>query len=89
MTNNRKKLVIGIAAGAAVLAGAALIVAKKRKDTKYRARVQEAKENFKHKLDQLQRKAEKEFKNAKGGAEDVVNAAAKRAQDWAGKASQA
>ncbi len=58
-----KKLIFGIAVGAAVLAGAALIIAKKRSDTNYRMRVQKARESFKHKLDSLKRYAEKYFKH--------------------------
>lgn len=83
---SNKKLVIGIAAGAAVLAGAALVLAKKRSDNKYRAHVEEAKEHFKHKLDKLQQKAQKEYKNAADKTGDVVNVAADRARDWAAKA---
>lgn len=58
-----KKLILGIAAGAAVLAGAAVVIARKRAGKKYAADVQEAKDHFKGKLNELQRKAEKEFKN--------------------------
>lgn len=84
-----KKLVIGIAAGAAVLAGAALIIAKQRNNSKYRAHVEEAKEHFKHKLDRLQQKAKKEYKNAADKAGDAVNAAADRARDWAANTAKA
>lgn len=86
---SNKKLVLGIAAGAAILAGAAVIIAKKRNNKAYRAHVEEAKENFKHKLNELQRKAQKEYKNATSEAGQVVNAAKERAQDWAGKAAKA
>lgn len=60
---SNKKLILGIAAGAAVLAGAAVIISKRRAGKKFAADVQEAKEHFKGKLNELQRKAEKEFKN--------------------------
>lgn len=86
---SNKKLVLGIAAGAAILAGAAVIIAKKRNNKVYRAHVEEAKENFKHKLNELKRKAEKEYKNAAGDTGELVNAAKERAQEWAGKASRA
>jgi gas vesicle protein len=87
MTN--KKLVLGIAAGAAVLATAAVLIAKRRNNNIYRAHVDEAKENFKHKLHELKRKAEKEYKSAAGDAGELVNAAKERAQEWAGKAAKA
>jgi len=86
---SNKKLVLGIAAGAAILAAAAVLIAKKRNNKIYRAHVEEAKENFKHKLNELQRKAKKEYKNASGEAGELVNAAKERAQEWAGKASKA
>jgi gas vesicle protein len=84
-----KKLILGIAAGAAVLAGAAVIVARKKSHKKYRAQVEEAKENFKGKLNELQRKAQKEFKNTSSDAKGAVNSAKDRAAEWAGKATNA
>jgi predicted small secreted protein len=82
-----KKVVIGAAVAAAVLAGIAVaITVRNRKKSKYRAHVEEAKETFKGKLNDLQRKAEKEYKKAAGAANDVVNAAANRATEWANKA---
>lgn len=84
-----KKLILSIAAGAAVLAGAAVIVARKRSQKKYRAQVEEAKENFKGKLNELQRKAQKEFKNASFDAKGAVNSAKERATEWANKAANA
>ncbi|MXN89797.1 hypothetical protein GR160_01025 [Flavobacterium sp. Sd200] len=84
-----KKLILGIAAGAAVLAGAAVVVARKRSQNKYRAQVEEAKENFKGKLNELQRKAQKEFKNASSDAKEAVNSAKERATEWVNKAANA
>ncbi len=84
-----KKLILSIAAGAAVLAGAAVIVARKRSQKKYKAQVNEAKENFKGKLNELQRKAQKEFKHASTDAKSVVNSAKERATEWANKAANA
>jgi len=81
-----KKVIIGIAVGAAVLAGVAVALSRKKKANKYSAHVEEAKANFKGKLNELQRKAEKEFRNASGNA---VNAAKDRAAEWATKASKA
>lgn len=82
-----KKVVIGVAVAAAVLAGVAVaLTVRNRRKAKYRAHIDEAKENFKGKLNELQRKAEKEYKKASNVAGDVVNAAANRAADWASKA---
>ncbi|MBC8645110.1 hypothetical protein H9W95_17040 [Flavobacterium lindanitolerans] len=55
-----KKLVIGIAAGVAALAIVGLIVAKKKsKKDKFSEKAREARDNFKSKLNDLQRKAKK------------------------------
>ncbi|KGO85103.1 hypothetical protein Q765_17780 [Flavobacterium rivuli WB 3.3-2 = DSM 21788] len=86
---SNKKLILSIAAGAAVLAGAAVIVARKRSQNKYRANVEEAKENFKSKLSQLQRKAKKEYQNSVSETESAVNSAKERAAEWVNKASRA
>ena len=59
-----KKLILGIAAGAALLAGAAVIVSRRRSKRKYEGQVSEARENFKGKLNELQRRAEKEYRNS-------------------------
>jgi len=81
-----KKTIVGIALGAAVLAGAAVIIARKRSKKRYEAQVDEARENFKGKLSQLQRKAQKEYKNAASDVTDVVNSAKDRANEWVNKA---
>ena len=81
---NNKKVILSIAAGAAVLAGAAVIVARKRTQNKYRAHVEEAKENFKSKLNELQRKAQREYNSASAD----VNSAKERAAEWVNKASK-
>jgi len=86
---SNKKLILSIAAGAAVLAGAAVIVARKRSQNKYKANVEEAKENFKSKLSQLQRKAKKEYQNSVSETESAVNSAKERAAEWVNKASRA
>ena len=86
---SNKKLILSIAAGAALLAGAAVIVARKRSQNKYKANVEEAKENFKSKLSQLQRKAKKEYQNSVSETESAVNSAKERAAEWANKASRA
>ena len=84
-----KKLILSIAAGAAVLAGAAVIIARKKSQSKYKANVEEAKQNFKSKLNELQRKAQKEYKNVASDSKDAVNTAQVRANNWANKASKA
>jgi len=86
---SNKKLILSIAAGAALLAGAAVIVARKRSQSKYKANVEEAKENFKSKLSQLQRKAKKEYQNSVSETESAVNSAKERAAEWVNKASRA
>jgi len=86
---SNKKLILSIAAGAAVLAGAAVIVARKKSQKKYQAHVDEAKENFKSKLSQLQRKAKKEYQNSVSETESAVNNAKERAAEWVSKASKA
>lgn len=83
-----KTLILSIAAGAALLAGAAVIIARKRTHKKYQSHLEETKSNFRSKLNELQRKAQKEFKNS-ADTKDVVNAAKDRATDWVNKASRA
>ena len=70
-----KKLIIGIAVGAAVLAGAAVILSKRRAGKKYASDIQDAKDHFRGKLNELQRKAQKEYKNAGADVKDAVNTA--------------
>jgi gas vesicle protein len=82
-----KKLIIGIAAGAAILAGAAVLIARRRARKNNEFDVQEAKNNFKGKLNELQRKAQKEYKSVAGDAKDAVNTAKDRANEWVNKAN--
>ena len=82
-----KKLIIGIAAGAALLAGAAVIIARKRARRNHELDVQGAREHFKGKLNELQRKAQKEFKNAGADVKDAVNTAKDRANEWVNNAN--
>ena len=84
-----KKAVIGIAAGAAVLAGAAYYIMKRRANkSNGHTDLDEVKQNFKSKLNELQRKAGKELKNA-GDAKEAVNSAKDRANDWVNNSAQA
>ena len=83
-----KRVILGVAAGVAVLAVAGLLVAKKRKSKKtYDAQVEEAKQTFKRKLDKLHTKAEKHYKSAQGETLEAVNEARERANQWVNKAN--
>jgi len=74
-----KKLIIGLAAGAAALAAVGLYVAKQRSSKrKYETQVDEAKEHFKSKLNELQRKAKKHYKNSGGETRDAIAGAKTR-----------
>jgi gas vesicle protein len=86
---NNKKLAIGIAAGAALAGAAYLIYRSKSKKSSFRETVEEAKDNMKGKLNELQRKAEKEYKNSPAEAKETINAAKERANNWVNKASKA
>ncbi|MCW4469598.1 hypothetical protein OGH69_11520 [Flavobacterium sp. MFBS3-15] len=81
-----KKMIVGIAVGAAVLAGAAVLIARRRSQRKYAAQVEEARENFSGKLNELQRKAKKEYRDAASDVKDAVNSAKDRANEWVNKA---
>lgn len=82
-----RKIVVGVTAGAVALAGAALYFAKRRNDRKkFEANAAEAKEHFKGKLNELQRKAGKELKSAANDAKQAVNSAKERANDWVSNA---
>ena len=81
-----KKLVIGLAAGAAALGIAAIVINSRRKASQFSAQAEEAKSNFKKKLSELQRKAQKEHKNSPSETKSTINAAADRANDWVSKA---
>ena len=84
---NNKKLILGIAAGAAILAGAAVVISKRRAGKKYAKDVNAARDHFKGKLSELERKAKKELKNGASDLKDAVNTAKDRATDWVNKAN--
>lgn len=87
---SNKKVIIGIAAGVAALATAGLIIAKKRRDNqRFHDHAEEAKDHFKGKLNELQRKAGKEVKNSSAEVKDAVNAAKERANEWVNKTTNA
>lgn len=77
-----KKLILGIAAGAALLAGAAVVIARKRAKRNHQLDIENAKAHFRGKLNELQRKAQKEFKDTGSDVKEVVNAAKDRANEW-------
>lgn len=77
-----KKLILGIAAGAAILAGAAVVIARRRAKRNHQLDIQDAKDHFKGKLNELQRKAQKEYRNAGDDVKDAVNTAKDRANEW-------
>lgn len=85
---SNKNLIIGVAAGVAFLTAAGILLYKKKKSRK-ECLIDEAEniaENFKSKLHQLQRKAQKEFKNASHTGEDLTNVAKERVNEWLSKA---
>lgn len=84
MTN--KKMILGIAVSAAVLAGAAVLIARRRSQRNYRDQIDEARENFSGKLNELQRKARKEYRNSASEAKEAVNSAKDRANQWVNNA---
>jgi gas vesicle protein len=81
-----KKVIIGVAVAAAVLAGVAVAISRKKSSKKFRSQVDEAKANFKSKLKDLERKAQKEYRNATETSGDAVNTAKDRATEWVNKA---
>ena len=75
-----KKLFIGIAAAAAALTAVGLYFTMQRsKRRRYEEQVDEAKEHFKSKLNDLQRKAQKQYKNSPEEAKETIAAAKTRA----------
>ena len=84
---SNKRLILGVAAGVAILAVAGLIVAKKKSKNRFSAQADDAKDNFKKKLGELKRKAQKEYKNSVSDTQDAINTAKDRANDWVNKAN--
>jgi gas vesicle protein len=82
-----KKVIIGVAAGVAVLAIAGLLLVKRNKSKKQKMmdRADGLADTFKSKLHNLQRKAQKEIKHAADRGEEFTNVARDRAADWIGK----
>ena len=90
MNTNRKKAAIGVAAGVLALAGAATLL-KRRRDKKraYKETVEDAKQHMKGKLNELQRKAQKDLKNIETETENIANTAKEKANNWVNKTANA
>ncbi len=84
---SNKKLILGIAVGAAVLAGAAVVISRRRANKNHELDIQGTKDHFRGKLNEMKRKAQKEYKNAGADVKDAVNTAKDRANEWVNKAN--
>ncbi|WP_298153526.1 hypothetical protein [Flavobacterium sp.] len=84
-----KKVIVGVAAGVAVLALVGILLAKKNKSKKQRVldKAEDLADGFKDKLKSLKRRAEKEFTQAADSGEDFINVSKNRAADWVSKTS--
>ena len=69
-----KRVLIGLAAGVAVLATVGLIVAKKKKSPKQKLidKAEALNDTYRQKLSSLQKKAKREFRDAIGHGEEVT-----------------
>lgn len=84
---SNKKVIVGVAAGVTLLTAAGILLYNRKKSKKDRF-IDEAEhlaENFKSKLNSLQRKAQKELKNTANTGEDLANVAVERVNQWLGK----
>lgn len=84
-----KKVIAGIALGVAALAVAGILLynKKKSKKAKLKAAAGDLADKFSGKLSNLQRKAQKEYKQIMDEGEDFANRAKDRASEWVNKAS--
>jgi len=83
---SNKKLILGVAAGVAALAVVGVLVAKKKsKKNKLSAKAEEAKDNFRSKLQDLKKKATREFNSTLEDGENLANKAKDRANEWVSK----
>lgn len=82
-----KKLVAGIAIGAAVLAVAGIILYKKKKSKKekFLDYAEDAADRYRGKLKNLRRKAGKEYQHLVEDGEDLAQAAKDRVQEFANR----
>lgn len=81
-----KRLILGVAAGVAALGVVALLSNKKSKK-KLQKKAAEAKDNFKSKLQELQRKAKREYGEMAADSENAINVAKSRAEQWINKST--
>ena len=86
MTTN-KQTIIGIAAGAAALVIAGFIYARRNRTTEYDEQNNTLRDSFKGKLNSLQRKAQKEYRNSIAEGDDNVNFPKDRANQWVNQAT--
>ncbi|HEU0136448.1 MAG TPA: hypothetical protein VFQ50_04090 [Flavobacterium sp.] len=84
-----KQTIIGIAAGAAALVIAGFIYARRTRGTQLINDDEGSplRDNFKGKLNNLQRKAQKEYRNAIADGEDVTNLAKDKTSQWVNQAN--
>lgn len=86
-----KKLIIGIATGVAVAAAVGILIAKKKKSKKqgFLDKADDLSNNFRSKLNNLQKKAQKEFRQVVENGEEYANIAKDRANQLAKKTGTA
>ncbi|NBL65250.1 hypothetical protein GV828_08590 [Flavobacterium sp. NST-5] len=81
-----KKIILGVAAGVAALAIVGILTAKnKSKKKRFLEKAENAKDQFKGKLSELQRKAQKELSQHAETGDNLINQAKNRANDWIAK----
>lgn len=84
---SNKKIIIGVAAGVAAITAIGILLYKNRsKKAKYIDAAEDVADQFRNKLNSLQRKAKKEYKNIVEDGEDFANRAKDRANQWVNKA---
>lgn len=80
---NNKKIIAGVAIGVAALAVAGILAYRNRsKKAKLKAAAGDYADQFHKKLNSLQRKAKKEYKQIIEDGEDFANRAKDRAAQW-------
>lgn len=80
-----RNIIVSVAVGVAALTAAGILMSKRKNRGSANDGEQQLSETFRHKLQQLQRKAQREFKSADGS--DVENIAKERANQWVSKTS--
>ncbi len=81
---NTKQIAIGVVAGVAILAAVGVLIAKRNKSSKkHISDTKNIADTYTHKLNNLERRAKKEFKNVVENGEEVaekINGMLKKAQ---------